>query len=188
MKNIVLVITSAIIGVLTLAIVMTVGGREVRSMEINSNLPAAVEQTVANLAESKYTIADRNEYLADFMEDLTAGLDTDSDIKVEITNVDLERKMMGVKVTETFDHPNGRQGSVTCERTVILDPSEGVEDSEYKVRFYINGHLYKACMVMAGETVNEPVKPDGISGWQDESGYLADFSQPVTQDLIYYAY
>ena len=43
MKNIVLVITSAIIGVLTLAIVMTVGGREVRSMDINSNLPAAVE-------------------------------------------------------------------------------------------------------------------------------------------------
>ncbi len=30
MKNIVLVITSAIIGVLTLAIVMTVGGREVQ--------------------------------------------------------------------------------------------------------------------------------------------------------------
>ena len=88
MKNIVLVITSAIIGVLTLAIVMTVGGREVRSMDINSNLPAAVEQTVANLAERKYTIADRNEYLADFMEDLAAGLDTDSDIKVEITNVE----------------------------------------------------------------------------------------------------
>ena len=74
-------------------------------------------------------------------------LDTDSDIKVERTNVDLERKMMGVKVTETFDHPNGRQGSVTCERTVILDPSEGAEYSEYKVRFYINGHLYKACTV-----------------------------------------
>ena len=96
--------------------------------------------------------------------------------------------MMGMKVTETFYHPNGRQGSVTCERTVILDPSEGVEDLEYKVRFYINGHLYKACMVLAGETVNEPVKPDGISGWQDENGYLADFSQPVTQDLTYYAY
>lgn len=188
MKNIVLVITSAIIGVLTLAIVMTVGGREVRSMDINSNLPAAVEQTVANLAERKYTIADRNEYLADFMEDLAVGLDTDSDIKVEITNVDLERKMMGVKVTETFDHPNGRQGSVTCERTVILDPAESVKDSEYKVRFYVSGHLYKACMVLAGETVNEPVKPDGISGWQDENGYLADFGQPVTQDLTYYAY
>ena len=188
MKNIVLVITSAIIGVLTLAIVMTVGGREVRSMDINSNLPAAVEQTVANLAERKYTIADRNEYLADFMEDLAAGLDTDSDIKVEITNVDLERKMMGVKVTETFDHPNGRQGSVTCERIVILDPAESVKDPEYKVRFYVSGHLYKACMVLAGETVNEPVKPDGISGWQDENGYLADFGQPVTQDLTYYAY
>lgn len=108
MKNIVLVITSAIIGVLTLAIVMTVGGRENRSMEINSNLPAAVEQTVANLVERKYTIDDRNEYLADFMEDLSAGLDTESDIKVEITNVDLEKRMMGIKVTETFYHPNGR--------------------------------------------------------------------------------
>ena len=173
MKNIVLVITSAIIGVLTLAIVMTVGGRENRSMEINSNLPAAVEQTVANLVERKYTIDDRNEYLADFMEDLSAGLDTESDIKVEITNVDLEKRMMGIKVTETFYHPNGRQGSVTCERTVILDPNEHVTDPEYKVRFYVHGHLYKACMVLAGETVDEPVKPDGISGWQDADGYLA---------------
>ena len=122
------------------------------------------------------------------MEDLAAGLDTDSDIKVEITNVDLERKMLGMKVTETFYHPNGRQGSVTCERTVILDPSESVKDPEYKVRFYVSGHLYKACMVLAGDTVNEPVKPDGISGWQDEYGYLADFGQPVMQDLTYYAY
>ena len=188
MKNIVLVITSAIIGGLTLGSEGCRNGQLGWSMDINSNLPAAVEQTVANLAESKYTIADRNEYLADFMEDLAAGLDTDSDIKVEITNVDLERKMMGVKVTETFDHPNGRQGSVTCERTVLLDPAESVKDSEYKVRFYVSGHLYKACMVLAGETVNEPIKSDGISGWQDENGYLADFGQPVTQDLTYYAY
>lgn len=85
--------------------------------EINSNLPAAVEQTVANLVERKYTIDDRNEYLADFMEDLSAGLDTESDIKVEITNVDLEKRMMGIKVTETFYHPNGR-GISDVERTV----------------------------------------------------------------------
>lgn len=95
---------------------------------------------------------------------------------------------MGIKVTETFYHPNGRQGSVTCERTVILDPNEHVTDPEYKVRFYVHGHLYKACMVLAGETVDEPVKPDGISGWQDADGYLADFSQPVMQNLAYYAY
>lgn len=187
MKNAVMVIVSALIGVLTLAIVMTVGGRTNRSMEIKSNLPSAVEETVELLANKKYTINDRNAYIADMAEGLSKTLDTDSDIRIEVLKVDKERAMMSVRVTETFEHPNGKTGTTECERTVILNKVDEPEPGSYTVRFYVGDVLYKSCAVLEGDLISAPVTPQGVAGWKDENGYLADFSLPVTQELTYYA-
>lgn len=185
MKNVVMVIVSALIGVLTLAIVMTVGGRTNRSMEIKSNLPSAVEETVENLAEKNYTINDRNAYIA---EGLMKTLDTDSDIRIEVLAADKEKAIMSIRVTEEFKHPNGREGTTECERTVILNKVDEPEPESYEVRFYVGNVLYKSCVVLEGDLISAPVTPQGASGWKDANGYLADFSQPVTQELTYYAY
>lgn len=187
MKNAVMLLVSALLGVLTLTIVMTVGGRTNRSMEIKSNLPSAVEETVENLAEKNYTINDRNAYIADMLEGLAKTLDTDSDIRIEVLNVNKEKAMMSIRVTEVFKHPNGREGTTECERTVILNKVEEPEPESYKVRFYVGDVLYKSCAVLEGELISAPVTPQGASGWKDANGYLADFSQPVTQELTYFA-
>ncbi|MBP3488799.1 MAG: hypothetical protein J6K53_10435 [Roseburia sp.] len=187
MKNVVMVIVSALIGVLTLAIVMTVGGRTNRSMEIKSNLPSAVEETVENLAEKNYTINDRNAYIAYMAEGLMKTLDTDSDIRIEVLAADKEKAIMSIRVTEEFKHPNGREGTTECERTVILNKVDQPEPESYKVRFYVGNVLYKSCVVLEGDLISAPVTPQGVAGWTDANGYLADFSQPVTQELTYYA-
>lgn len=187
MKNAVMMIVSALLGVLTLAIAMTVGGRMHRSMEIKGSLPSAVEETVEKLADKKYTIDNRNEYLADFTESLGAALDSDSGIRVEVTGTDKEKGLLSIRVTEEFKHPNGKPGTTECERTVILNKTDEPEPESYKVRFYVGSVLYKECAVHEGDLISAPVTPQGASGWKDANGYLADFSVPVTQDLSYYA-
>ena len=127
MKNIVTIISCALIGVITLAIVMSVSGRMNRSMEVKSNLSSAVEETVENLAVKKYAVSDMEEYLADFSESLMDFIDTDSEITVQVAAADMEKGILAVKVTETFMHPNGRTGEVFCERVVIFNKLEGEE-------------------------------------------------------------
>ena len=127
MKNIVTIISCALIGVITLAIVMSVSGRMNRSMEVKSNLSSAVEETVENLAGKKYAVSDMEEDLADFSESLMDFIDTDSDITVQVAAADMEKGILAVKVTETFMHPNGRTGEVFYERVVIFNKLEGEE-------------------------------------------------------------
>ena len=43
MKNVIVMMISAILGVLTLMVVMTMNGRTNRSMELQSSLPSVVE-------------------------------------------------------------------------------------------------------------------------------------------------
>lgn len=189
MKNAAMGLVGALMCMILLAILMTIDGRTNRSMEIKSNLPSAVEETVENLAEKKYTISDRNAYIADFVESLTKTLDTDSEISVEVLALDKDKAIMSIKVTERFKHPNGKEGTTECERTVILNKVDEPEPENFKVSFYIGDVLYKACTVYEGDLVSAPAAPqEGFAGWKDTNGYLADFTQPVMQDLTYYAY
>ena len=110
MKNAIVMMISAILGVLTLMAVMTMNGRTNRSMELQSSLPAAVESTMENMAVSKkYTINDRNEFLADMVETLTVSLDVASDIKVDVLGCDMEKGLLSVRVTAEYLHRTERQ-------------------------------------------------------------------------------
>ena len=193
MKNIILMISGTIIGVLTLMIVMSVEGRMNRSMELQSSLSSAVEETVENaLLKKKYSINNTNEFLADLVSELSVLLDTKSDITVDVLQCDKEKGILAVKVTASFLHPNGKPGTVTCERNVILNKLQESEELEYyKIQFFVGDVVYKAYDVLENDLIAEPVAPSSADstfyGWVDKNGYLADFSQPVTQNLSYYA-
>lgn len=124
MKTGIRMIAFALIASIALLIVMSVMGRMNRSMEVKSNLSSAVEETVENLAVKKYAVSDMEEYLADFNEALMDFIDTDSEITVQVAGADTEKGILAVKVTETFAHPNGRTGTVSCERVVIFNRLE----------------------------------------------------------------
>lgn len=197
MKNIAMAIIITIAGGITLLIVMSMYGRSNRSMEIESNLPSLVEETVENMSvNQKYTINNYNEYIADFVNNMSYVLDSNSDITVEVLNADKEKGLLSIRVTEEFNHPNGRRGKVDCERTVILNKTEDIEANTYTVKFYVvdeagEEKCYKAYSVLEGDVISAPTNPTNIyatfAGWTDSNGYLADFSQPVMQDLEYHA-
>lgn len=192
MKNVIVMMVSAILGVLTLMVVMTVNGRTNRSMELESSLPSAVESTLENMAVSKkYSINDRNEFLADMVEALTVSLDAASDIKIDVLGCDMEKGLLSVKVTAEYLHPNGKTGSVTCERSAILEKISEEEIVQHTVSFYVAGELYKQYTVQKNDRISAPAQPQisgkVFRGWVDGNGYLADFTQPVTQDISYFA-
>lgn len=199
MKNVVLIVAYIVIAALTFGIVMTVHGREARSMELESSLSSIVEETVENaMLGNNYGIENDSFFLADFIENLAGTLETESDITVKIMKADAEKGIMSVEVEEGYRHLNGKEGSVKCSKTVILNRLMEEPENHYEVRFYMTredmqngGDCYKVYTIKEGDSIKAPAEPkqEGawFDGWKDVNGYLADFTQPVTEERIYYA-
>lgn len=193
MKQIAVLFSVFFLGVITIVSVMASGGRSNREMELADNLPAAVEETVSELMEEKnYDITSENEMIADMVEDLSRKLDSNSDITVNIENIDVAKGLMSIKVVASYQHPNGKEGSVSCERTVVFNKLQDDPAELCQVRFLVDdARIYKTCNVWPGDTVSAPSKPT-VSGktfdcWVDVEGNPVDFTQPVTQSQFYYA-
>ncbi|MBQ8280625.1 MAG: hypothetical protein IJZ23_12355 [Roseburia sp.] len=193
MKNMIMMIISLVIGVLTLMIIMTTEGRSSHSMELHNNLPSVMEEAMNNMAISKdYTIEETNELLADTLEHLIFTLDAPCDLRVDVLSCDKELGILSLRTTAAFLHPNGNPGQVSCERTVILDtvPEENLQS--FTITFYIGNELYKQYTILANDSITAPVPPEApvgmvFHGWKTNSGSAAVFNQPVTQNLTYYA-
>ena len=193
MKQIAVLFSVFFLGVITIVSVMASGGRSNREMELADNLPAVVEETVSELMEEKnYDITSENEMIADMVEDLSRKLDSNSDITVDIENIDVAKGLMSIKVVASYQHPNGKEGSVSCERTVVFNKLQDDPAELCQVRFLVDdARIYKTCNVWPGDTVSAPSKPT-VSGktfdcWVDVEGNPVDFTQPVTQSQFYYA-
>ena len=193
MKQIAVLFSVFFLGVITIVSVMVSGGRSNREMELADNLPAAVEETVSELMKEKnYDITSENEMIADMVEDLSRKLDSNSDITVNIENIDVTKGLMSIKVVASYQHPNGKEGSVSCERTVVFNKLQDDPAELCRVRFLVDdARIYKTCNVWPGDTVSAPSEPT-VSGktfecWVDVEGNPVDFTRPVTQSQIYYA-
>ena len=198
MKNIATMISSIILGAITLLIVMTVQGRMNRSTELESNLSSIIEETVEIMTvDKKYDIEHAEEFLADFQENLAAAMYNDANIKVKVRNMDMEKGLLSICAIGEYTHPNGKKGTVACERTVILDKKAAPESEIYTVQFFFTkedasaGICYKVYQVSSGDTAGMPAAPNlegrQFVGWKDADGNRVDFSVPVTQNQIYYA-
>ena len=197
MKNIVMIIISAILGALTLLMVMSIEGRNSRNMELKMNFSSAAEKTVEILmSDPKYSMENVDQFVADFTQSMAAAFDSNAAVVVEVMNADREKGLLSLKITGEFTHPNGRKGTVQDERTVIFRQNPEGEEKHYTVSFYVSdasgqSECYKLYEIEEGAIATEPSRPmqEGktFAGWVDGNGYLADFSVPVTQNLVYYA-
>ena len=124
MKNIVGLIAAVFLGAITILSVMASTGRSSREAELTESLPPAVEEAVSQLMDTKsYDIADRKQFIMDLAECLSDLIDSDGEIRIEVQNADLEKGLLSVRVTEIYKHPNGKTGTISCERSVIFDAS-----------------------------------------------------------------
>ena len=88
MKNAVTILSGMLLGMIVLAIVMTISSRMNRSVEVECNLPAAVEGSVMYMMSGDGTeVRSEKETVAENMERLALQLDADSDLTAEIRTV-----------------------------------------------------------------------------------------------------
>ena len=185
------IVTTCIAGVIFLTI-MAVSGRMNRSMELKSNLPSVAEETVENLLTKKYDVTDKAQLEADFLETLIDTLDSDSDIRLKVNAADTEKQLLSVSVKEEFKHPNGKDGTVSYDRTVIVNKLKEEVPEVCQVSYYLSdADCYKCYEVLTGDVVPVPKDPvlEGKSfmGWFNAEGNALDQSMIVTQDATYYA-
>ena len=187
------VVTTCIAGVIFLTI-MAVSGRMNRSMELKSNLPSAAEETAENLLTKKYDIADKNQLEADFLETLAYAIDSDSNIRLKVNAADKEKQLLSVSVTEEFKHPNGKPGTVSYDRTAVVNKLQEEALETYQVSYYLTNtdtECYKCYTVHADDMVPVPKDPvvEGktFTGWADAEGNALDQNMTMTQDAAYYA-
>lgn len=187
------IVTTCIAGVIFLTI-MAVSGRMNRSMELKSNLPSAAEETAENLLTKKYDIADKNQLEADFLETLAYAIDSDSNIRLKVNAADKEKQLLSVSVTEEFKHPNGKPGTVSYDRTAVVNKLQEEALETYQVSYYLTNtdtECYKCYTVHADDMVPVPKEPvaEGktFTGWADAEGNALDQNMTMTQDAAYYA-
>ena len=187
------IVTTCIAGVIFLTI-MAVSGRMNRSMELKSNLPSVAEETAENLLTKKYNVTDKNQLEADFLETLAYAIDSDSDIRLKVNAADKEKRLLSVSVTEEFKHPNGKPGTVSYDRTAVVNKLQEEVLETYQISYYLTNtdtECYKCYTVHADDMVPVPKDPvvEGkiFTGWADAEGNALDQNMTMTQDAAYYA-
>ena len=187
------IVTTCIAGVIFLTI-MAVSGRMNRSMELKSNLPSAAEETAENLLAKKYDVADKNQLEADFLETLAYAIDSDSNIRLKVNAADKEKQLLSISVTEEFKHPNGKPGTVSYDRTAVVNKLQEEVLETYQISYYLTNtdtECYKCYTVHADDMVPVPKDPvvEGkiFTGWADAEGNALDQNMTMTQDAAYYA-
>lgn len=165
-----------ILGILCVAVVLTVTGRSTRKTETEHALAEAIDSTMSGVMQDmSYTLADKDQFIADFLESLLVQLDSKSDVKVSILEADAEKGILSVEVTEIYKHPNGKTGTVSAVRTVIFDQEQEEEPEYCTVNFYTaDNELYKSYTLPKGQVCTIPVPPqkDGknFRQWQFVTG------------------
>jgi hypothetical protein len=122
MKNVFLGFGITICAIISIVIVMTLCGTNMRQNELNRAVDIALQDTVENQFDSKtYSVSSNEEFIADFIEALLVQINSDCTVKINILDVDYQKGILSVEVIEKYKHPIGTEGEVSVKRTVIME-------------------------------------------------------------------
>lgn len=122
MKNVFLGFGITICAIISIVIVMTLCGTNMRQNELNRAVDSALQDTVENQFDSKtYSTSSNDEFIADFIEALLVQINSECSIKVNVLDVDYQKGLLSVEIIEKYKHPIGTDGQVSVKRTVIME-------------------------------------------------------------------
>lgn len=156
----------AFIALVIILIIITVSGRMTRSTEATSTLSEAVEQSVNSVMHDKtYTISDKDEFVADVMQNLLNSYENNADITIKVATADKEKGLLGIKVIEEFRKANGQVTKEEYDKVVLLETDEG--ESTYTISYLTeDGSIFQKLSVNGGENLIIPrMNPEGYTKW-----------------------
>ena len=207
MKNMIIAFGLVIVIVLSALVSLTVYSYNARQNEVEEALTVAVEQALKDLVIDQETVSeDPNEFVADFVQWLVLGIDSDSEITVNILAMDLEKGLLDVEVIERFQQVNGSIGTASYRKTVILDQIPIKQKETHSVKFmvedgYSSGSFksYKEFTLTEGANVifpgaNPSMEGYAFVGWSltqpsAENNYSPNIisAAEVSGDMVFYA-
>ena len=94
--------------------VQSIHNKSIRKNELDTNLSAAIEESLSVLAiDPDYSAEGEEELLSDAIENLLTRITSDSDFKVRVLAADAEKGILDIEATEHFRQPGGKEASVT---------------------------------------------------------------------------
>lgn len=152
-----------------------------RKNELNKSLGEAMEQSMKILTVNPLYHIERKsgpaEFTADFIQAFLTKITSNSDFTIEIFNVDVEKGLLDVRVTERFKQVIG-YGEVACRKSVVLDDVEIEEDTYFLITFFKeysgqevkpeNLSARKQVSVQSGNKLSPDILPEAVT---EREGY-----------------
>lgn len=183
MKQAVLGTVVLSITLIVASILFSLDSRSIRQQEIENALEEALKTCAESIwADSTYTAQTEDEFAADLIQTLSMQIESDSAVSIRILDLDNEKGIVSVEAVEKYRYPNGKTGTVSTAKTVIMEKNVFNPDADikqtYTVAFYLpdvpEDELYKQYKVLENAACIVPENPE-IEGktfvrWQTDDG------------------
>lgn len=183
MKQAVLGTVVLSITLIVASILFSLDSRSIRQQEIENALEEALKTCAESIwADSTYTAQTEDEFAADLIQTLSMQIESDSAVSIRILDLDNEKGIVSVEAVEKYRYPNGKTGTVSTAKTVIMEKNVFNPDADikqtYTVAFYFpdvpEDELYKQYKVLENAACIVPENPE-IEGktfvrWQTADG------------------
>ncbi len=183
MKKITTAIAVIIALIFSIVIVYTMSGRDYRSDEISQATISAMESAAKLLLDkTQYSPSTNEEFEAAYISALTEELNAKNlDYTINIISSDWQTGIIRAEVVASYKHPNGNSGSVSVDRTIIMEDYTGEIPEKYPIIFAIGENNYREWDMEANSTIIAPNIPADCTGTKWVAG---DGSELVPGDAL----
>ena len=155
MKGVILFVFGLMVTLYCISAAVSVCSYGVRKNALESRISGILEHTLSE----EYGVGDEADVRENLLEELMLGKAATGNRAAEITALDLEKGIIGVRVTETYPQMNGKEKEIVCEKLILVDRVQPQED-RVKVEFWIGDTIYKEYEVEKGQNFRMPIAPD----------------------------
>ena len=192
MRNIIIAFTLMCSAVFSILTVLSTDTRSLRESEMSDRLDEALTGAVSMLDKSTYDISSADEFVSDMLSILNYGIESDGTVTADILDVDYEKGLLNVLVTQEFSYLNKSTGHVTSVQSIILEnkkSEESVSGNDYAtVEFRLpDDEMSKTYTVKKGSQIDFPAFDEkNIKLWKTD-GNAVNFPFTVYNDMIFEA-
>lgn len=183
MKQTVLGTIVVTITLIVTSILFSIDSRTIRQQEIENALEEALKSCAESIwVNSTCAAQTENEFAADLIQTITTQIESDSAVSIRILDLDNEKGIVSAEAVLKYKYPNGKTGTVSTVKTVIMEKNVFNPDADikqtYTVAFYLpdvpEDELYKQYKVLENAACIVPENPE-IEGktfvrWQTADG------------------
>ena len=127
MKNMLIAFFASLIGILIILTGFTIHGRSIRQVELENALKSSMEEAMTSLLFEEGGPQTEEEWKAAFLQSMVVQINSASELTVTFFEANMEKGLLSVEATLSWNHPIGTRGRVSSVRTALLESYEDME-------------------------------------------------------------